>query len=304
MRVAVLGATGQLGTDVVGTLRAAGSYEVMPLGHEDVECSNAESVESVLGNVRPNVVINCAAFVRVDECEQQPEEAFRVNAIGALNVARTAAQMGARCAYVSTDYVFDGRKGEPYTEDDVPSPVNVYGASKLAGEYLVRQSCPDWMIVRVSGLFGKSGARGKGGNFVETVLRKARGREALRMVADIRMSPTYTVDAARVLEGLLASGACGVFHAANEGSCSWYEFARKVLELVGFESPLNPVSSSEYPTEARRPPNSSLVSTRLHVAIGYRPQPWQDALRAYLEEKGHLRRVGREAGYWDQNQMA
>lgn len=285
MRVAVLGATGQLGTDVVRTLRASGSYEVVPLRHEDVECTSAESVEAALSGVRPEVVINCAAFVRVDDCENRPEEAFRVNALGALNVARSAARMRARCVYVSTDYVFDGQKGEPYTEEDVPRPINVYGASKLAGEYLVRQSCPDWLIVRVASLFGTTGARGKGGNFVETVLRKAQAGETLRMVADIRMSPTYTLDAARALKGLIASGARGVFHATNEGSCTWYELAYKALEEAKIDTRVEPISASEYPTRARRPANSALWCGRMKRVVGNGLQPWQQALKAYLKER-------------------
>ncbi len=288
-RVAVLGATGQLGMDVAGTLRAADGYEVVPLGHEDVECRNAESVEAVLGSVRPDIVINCAAFVRVDECEQRPEEALHVNAIGALNVARATARMGACCVYVSTDYVFDGQKGQPYTEDDVPCPVNVYGVSKLAGEYLVRQSCPNWMIVRVASLFGKTGARGKGGNFVETVLRKIRAGEVLRVVTDTRMSPTYTVDAAHALEHLVAAGARGVFHATNEGSCTWFEFARKIIELAGIDARLEPTLSSADTAKARRPANSALRSDRLKGLVRDTPRPWGEALKAYLEERGHTR---------------
>jgi dTDP-4-dehydrorhamnose reductase len=279
-----------LGTDVVRALRAADGYEVVPLRHEDVECTSSESVEVVLGNIRPGVVINCAAFVRVDECEERAEEAFHVNAIGALNVARTAARMGARCVYVSTDYVFEGRKGEPYTEDDVPCPVNVYGASKLAGEFLVRQSCPDWMVVRVASLFGRSGARGKGGNFVETVLRKARAEETLRVVTDTRMSPTYTVDAARALEGLVALRASGVFHLTNAGECTWYEFACKITELAGIGTHIEQISMSEYPTRARRPANSALRSGRLERLLKEVPRPWEEALRAYLREKGHAER--------------
>ncbi len=286
MRVAVLGATGQLGTEVVAALRAKNSYDIVPLGHEDVECGSAESVEAVLSSARPEVVINCAAFVRVDECEQRPEEAFRVNAVGALNVARTAARVGARCVYVSTDYVFDGEKGTPYTEDDVPCPINVYGASKLAGEYLVRQSCSEWTIVRVASLFGKSSARGKGGNFVDTMLRRARAGEALQVVVDIRMSPTYAADAARALEGLVASGVRGIFHLANGGSCTWYEFACKAIELAGIDAHVEPIFSSEYPTKAHRPLNSALRSDRLERVVGEVPRPWEQALQAYLKEKG------------------
>lgn len=286
-RVAVLGATGQLGTDVVRTLQATDGYSIVPLGHEEVECTSAESVGTVLSNIRPDVVINCAAFVRVDECEERPEEAFRVNTIGALNVARTAARMGARCTYISTDFVFDGQKGEPYTEDDVPCPVNVYGASKLAGEYLVRQSSTDWMIVRLASVFGKSGARGKSGNFVETVLRKARAGETLQVVTDIRMSPTYTVDAAHALERLVASGARGVFHVTNKGSCTWFEFARKIIELGGIDAHVEPTLSSEYATKARRPTNSALRSGRLDGFVRDAPRSWGEALKAYFEERGH-----------------
>jgi len=289
MRVAVLGATGQLGTDVVGTFRATGRYEVVPLGHDDVECTSAESVDAVLNRVRPDVVINCAAFVRVDECEERPEEAFRVNAIGALNVARAAARMGAGCVYISTDYVFDGRKGEPYTEDDVPNPINVYGASKLAGEYLVRQACREWMIVRVASLFGRAGSRGKGGNFVETVLRKAQAGEPLQVVADVRMSPTYASDVACALGQLVASGARGVFHVANEGSCTWYEFASRIIGLAGMNALVEPTSASKYQARARRPVDSSLRSNRFGRMVGTTPRRWEEALQAYLEERRDTR---------------
>jgi dTDP-4-dehydrorhamnose reductase len=181
--------------------------------------------------------------------------------------------------------VFDGEKGEPYTEDDAPRPINVYGVSKLAGEYLVRQSCPDWLIVRVASLFGKSGARGKGGNFVETVLRKARAGETLRIVDDIRMSPTYTVDAAHAVEELIASGARGVFHAANEGSCTWYQFACKVIALAGMDARVTPIPTSEYPALARRPANSSLRGEYLDQVVGRLSRPWEEALLAYLGDK-------------------
>ncbi len=285
MRVAVIGATGQLGSELVAYLRHTDSYAVTPLAHADIECTNAASVDSALDKNQPQVVVNCAAFVRVDECEERAEKAFQINALGALNVARAAARLGARCVYVSTDYVFDGRQAAPYTEDDAPGPINVYGASKLAGEYLVRQACPDWLIVRLASLFGKIGARGKGGNFVDTILERAARGESLRVVRDVRMSPTYAVDAARALEALIRRGAGGVFHAANGGSCTWYEFAGKALQLAGMSTRVEPVSAADYPMRARRPANSALSSERLEVVVGEAPRSWEEALAAYLREK-------------------
>ena len=286
MKIAVVGSTGQLGSDAVQVLSSRGN-EVVPRSHEAVEVADLEAVRAALQPIHPDVVLNCAAFVRVDDAEERVTEAFRTNAVGAFNVAKVCSEQGAACVYVSTDFVFDGEKDGAYTEADVPRPINVYGASKLAGEYLVRQACKDWMIVRVASLFGKSGARGKGGNFVETVLRKARAGETLRVVSDTRMSPTYTMDAAQALEGLIASEARGVFHAANGGSCTWYELACRAIALAGIEARVEPISASEYPTKARRPVNSALRSARLERVTTAAPRPWEMALKAYLKERGH-----------------
>lgn len=285
--VVVIGSTGQLGSDLLRVLEEGGNYAVFPLGHAEVECADPHSVKRALRVAEPEVVVNCTGFVRVDECEDRPEEAFRVNALGALHVARACAELKSTCVFISTDYVFDGENGEPYTEEAVPRPINVYGVSKLAGEHLVRQSCPRWLIVRVASLFGKAGARGKGGNFVETVLAKAKAGEPLRVVNDIRMSPTYTRDAAFALERLITYGATGLFHLTNQGSCTWYEFASKAVELAGISSQVQPISVSEYPTKARRPKNSSLRCARLDDKD--LPRPWEEALKRYLVEKGHVR---------------
>jgi dTDP-4-dehydrorhamnose reductase len=233
-------------------------------------------------------VVNCAAFVRVDDAEARPEDAFRVNGVGALNVARACAKLDALCVYVSTDYVFDGTKGAPYTEADTPHPINVYGISKLAGEYLVQATCPRWLIVRTASLFGKAGSSGKGGNFVETILAKARVGEPLRLVNDIRMSPTYTRDAAQALERLFFHSASGLFHLANAGNCTWYEFACKALELAGLDNSVEAISSSNYAMQAQRPRNSSLESSKLDLSLRGARRPWHEALKEYLIEKGHL----------------
>lgn len=286
--VAVVGSTGQLGTDVVTTLRDAGSYNVIPLSHAAVECTDLTSVRAALGAAHPDVVINCAAFVRVDDCEDRREDAFKVNALGAFHVAQVCAELDALCVYVSTDYVFDGDKSAPYGEDDEPRPINMYGASKLAGERLVQVTTPKWLIIRTASLFGTTGARGKNGNFVNTIVTKARNGEALRVVNDVRMSPTYARDAARGLERLLQHNTTGLVHLTNRGSCTWYEFARAILDLLRLDTKLESVPSKEYQTKARRPRDSSLRSTRLSGLLGEDLRPWQDALDAYLHDKGHI----------------
>ncbi|HEY2919898.1 MAG TPA: dTDP-4-dehydrorhamnose reductase [Candidatus Binatia bacterium] len=283
-RVAVIGSGGQLGTDLVETFQSHEAFEVIPLTRAQADCTDAESVRKAVLQLRPPIVVNCAAFVRVDECENQPQQAFVVNAVGALHVARACAEADSICVYISTDYVFDGSKAGPYSESDSAYPVNVYGASKLAGEILVRQTVPHWLIVRAASLFGRTGARGKGGNFVETIIAKAKTGEPLRIVNDVRMSPTYTRDAATALVGLVEGGADGIVHLTNDGACTWHEFAEQILDLVGLRVSIVPVSSEEYPTPARRPTNSVLRSERSLVKL----RSWKDALKAYLIEKGHM----------------
>jgi dTDP-4-dehydrorhamnose reductase len=283
MKVAVIGAGGQLGTDLVEALQATG-IDVVAFRRDELDVTNAPGVEEALRCSHADVVVNCAAYVRVDQAETEVEEAFRANTIGALNVARASADHKALAVYISTDYVFDGEKGSPYIEKDEVRPINVYGESKLAGEHLVQQAAPEHLIARVAGLFGKAGASGKGGNFIETILKRAYEGGALRVVDDTRMSPTYTYDAARGIIELIQGGARGVHHLTNAGICSWYDFARRAVLLAAPNASIEPVDSSAYPTTARRPRNSSLAS----VAGTPRLRPWQEALDAYLIEKGHI----------------
>jgi dTDP-4-dehydrorhamnose reductase len=287
-KVLIFGSTGQLGTDLVSVLHGCGNFEVIPLNHEDADCTDAIAVRAAVLHSRPQFVINSAAYVRVDDCEDHASEAFAVNAIGAFNIARAGAEIDACCVYVGTDYVFDGEKQTAYTESDPTNPINVYGASKLAGEHLVRQTARRWLIVRVASLFGKTGARGKGGNFIETILAKAKRGDPLKVVNDIRISPTYTRDAANVIEHLISAHSTGVVHAANRGACTWYEFAKTALELCAIDASISAVPSSTFPTRARRPKNSVLGTERLFAGAGVETPTWQDALRAYLHEKGHL----------------
>jgi len=287
-RIAIFGSTGQLGSDLVSVLQDSGKFDVIPLTHEIADCTDAEAVRKAVRHSNPQFVVNCAAYVRVDDCEDHAREAFDVNAIGALNIARACAEIDALCVYISTDYVFDGEKKDPYVESDPTNPINVYGTSKLAGEYLVRQAARRWLIIRVASLFGKTGARGKGGNFIETILAKAKKGEPLKVVDDIHISPTYTRDAAEMIKHLISAQETGVAHAANRGACTWYEFAKMALDLCAIKVSLAAVPSADFPTRARRPKNSTLGTERLFAGAGVRTPTWQEALRAYLQEKRHL----------------
>lgn len=286
--VAVIGSAGQLGTDVVRALDAAG-YRVIALSHAEIEVTDQGSVNRALTSHRPRVVVNCAAYVGVDAAEDEPDAAFRVNATGALHVARVSVELGACCCYVSTNYVFDGRQDAPYREEDATHPLGAYGVSKLAGEDLVRKTSPEWLIVRVSGLFGRAGVGGQGHNFIETILAEARAGKPLKVVQDARVSPTYTVDAARGIAGLVGRGAQGIVHVANGGSCSWYDLARRAVELCGLSVPIEPILASVSPRRAQRPKNSTLDTARFAGLTGHPLPSWEDALTRYLAEKGYLR---------------
>ena len=287
--VAILGATGQLGSDIVRAAAAAG-IEHVGLGHPDVEVTDAKQLGATMDRLRPAVVINSAAFHQVDRCEEDPAEAYRVNAVGALLVARAGAAVGARCVFVSTDYVFNGRlePAKMYLEDDATEPLNVYGASKLAGEQLVAQTLDNHLIVRVSSLFGVAGARGKGGNFIETILKKAREGGPLKVVNDQWMTPTYTDDAGAAIIRLATGDATGVVHVTNPDSCTWHAFASEAVALARLSVPVEAVSVSSFPSKVRRPRNSAMATERLSALLGRSLRPWREALRAYLAAKGHL----------------
>lgn len=289
MKVAVVGARGQFGTEVVRAAAAAG-LGTASIDHDRCEVTDFASVSAAIASVAPvDVVVNTAAYHRVDDCEAHPSEAVAVNVRGAHHVAEAARGVEASVVYVSTDYVFDGAKREAYVETDEPGPLNVYGATKAAAEAVTKLVNPRACIVRISSVFGPAGSRGKGSNFVETMLAKTRARETAQVVDDLVMSPTSAADAAGLLAALLARGApFGVYHLANEGSCSWFEFAKAIFELAGVDARVEPVSFMEQPGRARRPRNSSLASARLGD-LGLRARPWRDALADYLAMRGYRR---------------
>jgi dTDP-4-dehydrorhamnose reductase len=290
MRILITGANGQLGTDLVKELEG---HEVVPLTHADADIADFEAIKAACLKHRPEAIVNTASYVRVDDCETNVDLAFRVNALGARNVAVVADGLGAKLVQISTDYVFGGgeTRNTPYTEFDAPAPLNVYGRSKLAGEDFVRHLCRRHFVVRASGLFGAAGSSGKGGNFIETILRLARERDRVTVVNDQVFSPTYTPDLAHKIAELLATELYGVYHVTNSGACSWYEFAREALRLAGSKTPILPITSAEYPQKAKRPAYSVLGHYQLKLLGSDDLSSWQDALRRYMRKKGHARKV-------------
>jgi dTDP-4-dehydrorhamnose reductase len=248
---------------------------------DDCDVTDRERVRAVLRECRPDLVVNAAAYVRVDDAEDHADEAFRINAVAAGNVVKACGESGAALMHLSTDYVFDGAKAPlPYDEFDHPNPLNVYGISKYAGELAVRNYTDRHYIVRTASLYGKAGASGKGGNFVYSILDKARQGGLLRVVDDIVMSPTYALDLSQLLwEMILDRRPFGLYHAVNAGRCSWYEFAQTIVALAGLSCECVPVSCSEYPTRARRSRWSPLVSAR-----GIRLRDWEAGLGSFLRE--------------------
>ncbi len=285
--IVILGARGQLASDLGRLLEAQGA-PLVPLAHSDLDIVNREAVAERLDQLRPWAVVNTAAFHRVEACEEDPQQAFLVNAIAVGHLAQVCHRLGALLVHISTDYVFDGAKGSPYEEIDPPSPINVYGASKAAGEFLVRAQCPEHLIVRTSGLFGLRGSSVKGGNFVETMLRLGREKGEVHVVTDQVLSPTYTPDLAAKIWELMRAGARGTFHITNSGSCSWYQFACSIFQLAGLQVKVHPVTSEFFPNKARRPSFSVLENARLRREGYGLLRPWQEALASYLEERRRL----------------
>jgi dTDP-4-dehydrorhamnose reductase len=282
VRTLLLGAQSQLGYDV---LRTWPDGSVTALGHDQCDVTDPDAVRNAIVTRRPDLVLSLAASHRVDDVEREPAEALRVNAYGAWVVARAAAEAGAAVMWISTDYVFSGDTGRPYIEEDPTGPINAYGTSKAAGERLIALANPRHYIVRSSGLYGVAGASGKGGNFVETMLRLARAGKPLHVVNDQVLGPTSTRDLAEALAALAATDAYGVYHLTNQGAISWHDFAALAFRLCGVQADLQPTSSGEYAAPARRPAYSVLTSTRLRAAGLPALQPIEAALAAYLTEK-------------------
>ena len=278
--IALIGADGQLGTDLAARIPPE---SLRPLFYPEFDVTRPAAAEAALRAIRPDVVINTAAFNRVDEAEDRVEEAFAVNAFALRGLSRTCSELGAALVHFSTDYVFDGRKGAPYTEDDEPAPLNAYGESKLAGEHFVRALCGRHFVIRTCGLYGRAGCMDKGRNFVQAMLDAAGRGGPVRVVDDQRMTPTSTAELADNVLALLRSEEYGLYHMTGGGACTWYEFAAAIFDLSGLQADLRPVSSADLRQKARRPAYSVLENARAgRLALpGF--SDWRTALARFLE---------------------
>lgn len=287
MKVAVIGANGQVGQSVAQAF-AGHDDEVCPLTHAEIEIASAESVRTCLATLRPDVVVNTAAMHHVENCEAQPEKAYAANGLGARNLALVTHNLGALLIHISTDYVFDGSKDKPYVEEDTPLPLNVYGNTKLAGEYFVRTLNKRHFVLRTSALYGKHPCRAKGGkNFPDLMLHLARERGSVRVVDSEVVSPTSAFELARQIVTLTSCDAYGLYHATGEGSCSWYDFARELFAVTNTKVDLQVAAPNEFPAKVRRPTYSVLENRGLKRLGLNCFGTWQDALREYLGQASH-----------------
>jgi len=257
-------------------------HDLIPLTRKDFDVTDHSRARSVLSEATPETIVNLTAYHRVDDCEANPDLTYSVNVLSVLNLVRIANDLNAKIVQISTDYVFDGNSTTPYPESSAPLPLSIYGNSRLAGEYLVRTQAVRYLLIRTCGLYGRAGSQGKGGNSVETMLKKARNHEPIQVVNDQIVTPTATADLARQLALLLGTAHEGLFHATNEGACSWYEFASAIFEIAGLSANLTPTTSAAYKTPARRPRYSVLENRRLKDLGLNRMLPWRDALAEYL----------------------
>lgn len=278
MRVLVTGVGGQLGHDVCKELAKRGIGH-MGTASRDMDITDANAVLRTISDYRPDAVIHCAAYTKVDLAEDEPERCWAANVDGTRNVALACRETGAKMVYISTDYVFPGEGERPYEPGDPVGPLGAYGMSKLGGELAVRTLLDRYFIVRISWVFGVNG-----GNFVKTMLRLAQSRDEVRVVCDQVGSPTYTADLAPLLCDMVMTDRYGTYHATNEGVCSWAEFAQAIFRAAGETVRVAPIPTSEYPTRAARPLNSRMSKDKLTQNGFDRLPPWQDALIRYIEK--------------------
>ncbi len=278
MKIMILGAAGMLGGHLTRALKPR--HQALPRTRDDWDITDARACSADVASNRPDVVVNCAAFTKVDDCEREPDKAMLVNGETLRWISEACRTSGSRLIQVSTDYIFDGTKGSPYREEDVPNPLNVYGRSKLKGEEYARRQ-PGSLIVRTSWLYGRGGP-----NFVDTIARLAQTGNPLKIVNDQFGSPTYAADLASALLLLVEKGTTGIVHVTNSGVCSWYEFAGEVLKVSGLEEvPLVPISTGELSRPAQRPLFSALDGSRYVSVAGGALRPWQEALKDYLASR-------------------
>ncbi|WP_299468248.1 dTDP-4-dehydrorhamnose reductase [uncultured Gimesia sp.] len=283
MRITVIGSQGQLGHDLMSSLSADG-HQLTGLTHQQISIEEAASIETALDDNAPELVINTAAYNKVDLAESAPEAAFTINTFGPRNLAMYCHQKNIRLMQISTDYVFglEAARQSAYGEHDAPGPLSAYGQSKLAGEYFVRAICPQHYVVRTCGLYGKAGKTGNG-NFVETMLRLGKERDELSIINDQHCTPTSTRDLSTAITRLIQTDRFGLYHATSQGQTTWFEFARTIFELAGMDVKLNAISTEQYHAAAERPRFSVLDCSKLKATTGFAFPDWKEALKTYLE---------------------
>ena len=278
MKVLVTGVNGQLGYDVVNELNKRG-HMAIGTDIEEMDITDANSVDSVIKGNAPDAVIHCAAYTAVDAAEDNAELCRKINAEGTQNIANVCKELDIKMIYISTDYVFDGEGERAWKPDDERTPLNVYGQTKYEGELAVQNTLDKYFIVRIAWVFGMNGK-----NFIKTMLNLGKTRDSITVVNDQFGSPTYTFDLARLLVDMVETEKYGIYHATNEGICTWYEFACEIFRQAGIDVKVLPVSAAEYPAKAKRPSNSRMSKEKL-TENGFEKLPtWQDALSRYLKE--------------------
>ncbi len=286
MKVFLIGVDGQLGTDIAEYFTAKGEEVKGLVGLKDIDICDLDSSRRLVMEYRPDIVINTAAFHNVDLCEEEVAQTFRVNVEGVRNIASICGEAGIPLMHFSTDYIFDGKKGTPYIEDDCPGPLSIYGISKLGGERVVRYMLDRYYLVRLAGLYGHAGCTGKGNtNFVEAMLGLASGKKKIKVVDDQIMTPTSSKDAAEKIYELVQTGIYGLYHMTNTGSCSWFELACEIFKLAGMEVEVVPVTSAQFGAKALRPAYSVLDNANLRKAGIKDMRHWKEALREYINTR-------------------
>lgn len=276
MKVLVTGANGQLGYDVIMRLKSEG-IDHLGTVRESLDILNKEQVKYVIYNYKPDVVIHCAAYTMVDKAEDENDMCYSVNVLGTKHVAEACKEIGAKMVYISTDYVFDGEGDQPFEVTDKPNPLNHYGKTKFEGELEVQNILDKYFIIRISWVFGIHG-----NNFVKTMLKLGKTRGEISVVADQVGSPTYTYDLAALLVEMIKTDRFGIYHATNEGYCSWYDFAREIFKQQGLTVNVLPINTEQYPTRAKRPRNSMISKNMLSENGFQKLQDWPSALADFL----------------------
>jgi len=276
MKVLVTGANGQLGYDVIKKLEEK-EIEYLGTDRDTLDITNEDDVKRVIRDYSPDVVVHCAAYTAVDKAEDERDLCHAVNVLGTRYIAEACKEIDAKMIYISTDYVFDGGGDTPFEVTDMPNPINYYGQTKYEGELEVQKLIYKYFIVRISWVFGSNG-----NNFVKTMLRLGKERDEISVVVDQVGSPTYTYDLSKLLVEMIQTDQYGIYHATNEGYCSWYEFACEIFKQAGMDVKVNPINTEDYPTRAKRPKNSKL-KYRANNDRAYELQAWNFALSHFLK---------------------